>query len=75
MFIFHHILIINVEQEVHQIVLNVKQLGKRLHCVWECVTIQTFWKAECANIRKATGKQVSISPVFCLLGRQPFDAT
>ena len=25
-------------------------VGTRLHCLWECNTIQVFWRAMCANI-------------------------
>lgn len=45
--------------------------GTRLHCLWECNTIQVFWRAICANIIVAIGQQVSASPLLCLLASVP----
>lgn len=46
--------------------------GTRLHCLWECNTIQVFWRTICANISVAIkGQQVSASPLLCLLGSIP----
>lgn len=45
--------------------------GTRLHCLWECNTIQVFWRAICANISIAIGQQVLPNPLLCLLGNVP----
>uniref|UniRef100_A0A8C5N7I9 Reverse transcriptase domain-containing protein n=1 Tax=Gouania willdenowi TaxID=441366 RepID=A0A8C5N7I9_GOUWI len=46
-------------------------IGTRFHCLWECKKVQTFWRAVCLSVSKATGQQVSVDPLMCLLGKIP----